>query len=352
MSAISLGARLRQILSCCLIACMLGACGGPVEVRQESYVFGTRVEVVSFGTPEPQAREALAAVLREFDRLHRQYHAWQDSDLTHLNAALARGEALDVTPEMAELLGWARQYSAASDGLFEPAIGKLVELWGFHRDSFTPLRPDAAAIRAVLASHPRSTDLRIDGLHVASSSRALNFDFGGLAKGYALDRAAAMLRERGVHNALINIGGNVMALGRKGERPWQVGIQNPRASGAIATLALYDGEAVGTSGDYQRYFELDGRRYSHLIDPRTGEPATHTQAVTVLVTPRANAGMLSDVTSKPIFIGGPENWRNMARRMQVEHVLRVDASGRIMLTAAMRARLRWVGDATPHEVIE
>lgn len=339
----------------CLLACLtlvLTGCGEPPQVRQESYVFGTRVEVLSYGAPEAQAQAALAAVLREFDRLHRAYHAWQPSELTRLNDALARGEAQTVSPELAQLLTRARDASAASEGLFDPAIGRLIELWGFHRDSFTPLRPDPAALQAVLAAHPRSTDLVLDGLRASSPNRALNFDFGGIAKGYALDRAAVILHEHGIRNALVNIGGNVIALGRKGDRPWQVGIQNPRGSGALATLALYDGEAIGTSGDYQRFFELDGRRYSHLIDPRDGQPVQHTQAVTVLITPRADAGLLSDVASKPIFVGGAERWRDMARRMQVEHVLRIDAAGLLSLTAAMRARLSWVGDGPPSVVVE
>lgn len=330
----------------------LTACGEPPQVRQESYVFGTRVEVLSYGAPEAQAQAALSAVLREFDRLHRAYHAWQPSELTQLNEALARGETQAVSPELLQLLNWAREYSAASEGLFEPAIGRLIELWGFHRDSFTPVRPEPSAIQAVLSMHPRSTDLVVEGAHVRSPNRALNFDFGGIAKGYALDRAVSILHEHGIRNALVNIGGNVIALGRKGDRPWQVGIQNPRGSGAIATLALYDGEAIGTSGDYQRFFELEGKRYSHLIDPRSGEPVQHTQAVTVLVTPRPNAGLMSDVASKPIFVGGPEQWRDMARRMQVEHVMRIDADGRMRLTTAMRARLSWVGDAPPGVMVE
>jgi thiamine biosynthesis lipoprotein len=179
----------------------------------------------------------------------------------------------------------------------------------------------------------------------------VQLDLGGIAKGYALDRAALILHRRNIRNALINIGGNVMALGSKGKTSWSVGIQHPRASGPIATLALYDGEAIGTSGDYQRFFEVAGRRYSHLIDPTTGEPAQHTQAVTVLITPQKDAGLLSDVTSKPIFLGAG-NWREMARRCGVTHVMRIDASGRISVTSSLRARLKWQNGSRPDEVIE
>ena len=162
----------------------------------------------------------------------------------------------------------------------------------------------------------------------------------------ALDHAAAILRADGIHNALINIGGNVMALGTKNGEAWKVGIQNPRQPGPLATLALRDGEAIGTSGDYQRFFEVDGRRYCHLIDPRSGQPVTHTQALTVLIPAQAKAGTYSDALTKPIFIAG-DHWREMARQLDVANVLRVDAEGRVALTRPMRERLEFVADPPP-----
>ncbi|PLK50873.1 FAD:protein FMN transferase [Uliginosibacterium sp. TH139] len=349
MPAPTLPALLR--LLCLTLALFLSACGDGPLVRQESFVFGTRVEVVSYGSPEAEARTALNAVLREFDRLHRSYHAWQPSELTSLNAAIAAGKSAPVSPEMLSLLQASQRYAALSDGLFDPAIGKLIELWGFHGDSFTPHLPEPAALQAAIAAAPSVRQLSLQGELVRSSNRAVNLDFGGIAKGYALDRAATILREHGIKNALINIGGNVMALGAKGKQPWSVGIQHPRASGPLATLALYDGEAIGTSGDYQRFFEFEGQRYSHLIDPRTGVPAKHTAALTVLVTPRENAGMLSDVASKPLFLAA-DDWPAMARRFEIRHALRVDAAGHISLTPDMRARLRWADGVGPATVVE
>ncbi len=189
-------------------------------------------------------------------------------------------------------------------------------------------------------------DLRLDGRRVSSRSPQVAIDFGGYLKGVALDRAAAILRAHGVGNALINIGGNVMALGRKNGEPWRVGIQHPRQPGALATLELADGEAVGTSGDYQRYFEVGGQRYSHLIDPRSGEPAQHTRALTVLIPGGAQAGMRSDALSKPLFIAGA-SWPALAERLGVTHVLRVDADGSLEISAALNARLKFVATPEP-----
>lgn len=341
----SFAGRLARLITF-VAAGLLSACGKPPVQQQESFVFGTRVEVLVAGESEAKARSATAAVLREFDRLHRTYHAWQPSELNTLNAAFAAGRHQTVTPEMAAFLGEAQELSRRGDGLFDPGIGELIQLWGFHADEYQPVLPAAADIEAWRATRAGIADLQLDGLDASSRNRHLAIDLGGYLKGVALDHAAAILRADGIHNALINIGGNVMALGTKNGEAWKVGIQNPRQPGPLATLALRDGEAIGTSGDYQRFFEVDGRRYCHLIDPRSGQPVTHTQALTVLIPAQAKAGTYSDALTKPIFIAG-DHWREMARKLDVANVLRVDAEGRVALTRPMRERLEFVADPPP-----
>ncbi|MDP1734957.1 MAG: FAD:protein FMN transferase [Sulfuritalea sp.] len=338
---------MRQLLTLLVVAGLLAACGQPAPWRQESYVFGTRVEVLIAGVPEAQARAAGSKVLQEFDRLHRTYHAWQPSELSSLNQAIAEGRSLDVTPEFAGYIRDAQAVAAAGDHLFDPGIGRLIALWGFHTDDIQARLPDSAAVHALLARHPSIADLRVDGNRVSSRNKSVALDFGGYLKGVALDRAVASLKQDGVANALINIGGNVMALGTRdgkaGGAAWRIGIQHPRPQGVggapLATLELRDGEAIGTSGDYHRYFEVAGRRYCHLLDPRTGVPADATQAVTALIAPGSGAGMKSDALSKPIFIAGRE-WRAMAKKLRVEAVLRVGADGTANATPAMQARLK------------
>ena len=344
-----------------LFACMLllGACSRAEVFRHEAFVFGTRVDVAVYAEQQRAADAAAAAVLREFDRLHRAYHAWEPSELTALNAALARGEVATVSDELAAMLKDAQRIAATGDELFDPALGGLVALWGFHTDTFVPVRPDPDRLQALLDARPRMSDLVIDGNRVSTRNRAVQLDLGGYAKGYALDRAAAILKQQGVNNALINIGGNVLALGRKGEQPWRIGIQHPREPAPLATMPLYDGEAVGTSGDYQRYFMLDGERYAHLLDPRTGHPAHGTQSLTILVRPDTQdrdegqgghgghaVGTLSDAASKPAYLAG-DRWREQTRRFGIDHALRVAEDGRVEVTQALRARLQFIGDIKP-----
>ena len=350
--------RAERFAAALLLLALLAGCGTKEQVeRQESFVFGTRVEVVVYGLDRAQARDALGEVLREFDRLHRKLHAWQPSELTRLNTAFAAGQPADVDAEMAALLVDVQAAAARGDDLFNPAAGALVEAWGFHADEFVPRRPETARRDALVAAKPRMADLVITpradgGATVSSRNPAVQLDLGGYGKGYALDRAAAILRARGVCCALVNIGGNVMALGSKAGTPWRIGIQHPRKPEALATVELHDGEAIGTSGDYQRYFELDGERLCHLIDrlaaqrhhvaadvdQRSGEPVRHTQSLTVLMPAGPQAGARSDADSKPLFIVGRDGWRALAERMGIAMALRVDADGSVDMTPQMAQR--------------
>lgn len=333
-----------------LLVALVSACSRPSVHHQESFVFGTRVEILVAGIEEAKARPAASAVLREFDRLHRTYHAWRPSELSDLNAALAEGKTLVVSAEMASLLTDAQRFSAAGEGLFDPGIGRLIQAWGFQSDEFKAVLPPPDVLVDWRKNRAGIADLQIDGQTIGSRSRHVAIDLGGYLKGYALDRAVAILKEYGVNNALINIGGNVMALGDKNGEPWSVGIQSPRKPGPLATLKLRNGEAIGTSGDYQRYFELDGKRYCHLLDPRNGEPAMHTQALTVLISPRPSAGTLSDMASKPLFLAAAQ-WSTLAGKLGIDQVLRVDASGDIEVSPMMRERLSFAeGTPQPREI--
>ncbi|MFZ5502494.1 MAG: FAD:protein FMN transferase [Pseudomonadota bacterium] len=366
----------RRILRLVLLfgwAAALGGCGEKElpTYQEQGYVFGTLVEVSVYGEDEAPAKQGVAAVMREFQRLHDLLHAWKPSPLSALNAAFARGETVPVSAELSAMLRDAAQLSAQSGGLFNPAIGGLIQLWGFQADEFKAALPDAEEIAALVKKNPQMGDIalsrnpsdppdqggadhsspdkvRLGGV-AFSDNKAVRLDLGGYAKGYALDRAAAILRQRGINNALINIGGNILALGRHGGRDWRVGIQHPRKPGALATLALRDGEAIGTSGDYQRYFELGGKRYCHLIDPRNGYPVQGVQAVTIL-TSGAHAGVLSDAASKPLFISGASGWRAAAAAMRLDAALLVDAQGVVHLTTAMQKRLEFNDSKTTRRV--
>ena len=313
-------------------------------VQTKSYVFGTLVDISIYGETEDKAHAVTSHILQDFQRLHHQYHAWQsDSELSKLNQTFAAGKRpVEISPELAQMLMQAQVLSKKSQGLFNPAIGSLIGAWGFQRDEFTPIEINDLAIQKLVQSNPQMSDIVIKGNTAFSKNPAVKLDLGGYAKGYALDLALVELQKKGVKNALVNIGGNIIALGQHGDKPWRVGIQHPRQPKPMATLDLPSSWAIGTSGDYQRYFEKDGKRYCHIIDPRSGYPAQSTQAVTVLIPPSPQAGVLSDVASKPIFLSAPDQRANAAKAMGVEHYLVVDAEGKVMLSASRNQRVHWL----------
>lgn len=327
---------------------LLTACSGDPDenlTRQESYVFGTRVEIAIAGVDQARAKTMIAAAFKDLDRLHNKLHPWQaGSELVRLNRALAAGQAATMDAEIVGLLRLAQTTARQSDQLFNPALGQLVALWGFHSDTFAPIQADPTEIAAWLAHRPTADDLSLPEQAagaVSSRNPAVAIDLGGLAKGWALDRISAQLRAQGVRHALINIGGNVLALGDKNGQPWRIGLQHPRQAGALLSLELKDGEAIGTSGDYQRYFELNGQRHCHLIDPRNGRSDCILQAVTVLVSGK-QAGLRSDVASKPIYFAGIQKAAHYAKVFDLEGVLLIDQRGQVYVDSTFRARAHWI----------
>lgn len=323
---------------------LLASCGREPLVQTQSYVFGTLVDISIYGESETKAHQAINQVLAQFQHLHNQLHAWKpESELSQLNQSFAAGNSpVKVTPELSKMLIQASELSRQSGGLFNPALGHLIQAWGFQRDEFTPVKMGDADVQKWVKARPAMSDLVIKNQMVHSKNPAVKLDLGGYAKGYALDQASKILRAQGIENALVNIGGNIIALGKHGDKPWRVGIQHPRLAKPMATLELLDGWAVGTSGDYQRYFELNGRRYCHILDPRTGYPTQGTQAVTVLIPPGENAGVMSDVASKPIFISEENAKAQAAKKMGVSYYLISDAQGNFSVSEAMQPRLSWL----------
>ena len=317
----------------------------------QSYVFGTLVDISIYGESEAEAQAVSAVIIRDFQDLHNRLHAWRPSDITRINHAFAKGKVpVSIKADLATIINDATTLSIQSKGAFNPAIGGLIKNWGFQNDEFKAIQIDDNKINQLVSAKPQMTDLEIVNGKILSNNPAVQLDLGGYAKGYALDKAVLTLRKQGVKNALINIGGNIIALGKHGDKPWRVGIQHPREPHAIASLNLESGWAIGTSGDYQRYFDLDGKRYCHIIDPTTGYPAKGMQSVTVLIPPQVNAGTLSDVASKPIFMAKNGAYAVAAKDMGVDNYLIIESAEKIIISPTMAKHITWVDQKTAQHV--
>jgi FAD:protein FMN transferase len=301
------------------------------------YVFGTLVEIVIRDEPHDKARAAVAEISEKFDQIHRDWHAWKPGgELYVLNQSISRGEGAHVGEELAGLLQEAKTLAVDSDGLFEPAIGGLIGEWGFHADEPpTGSPPTPAAIRRWVNAHPRMGDLTIKDGMVTSANVSVRLDLGGFAKGAALDLATRMLKKRGIENAVLNAGGDLNVLGMHGERAWRVAIRDPFGWGAIAAVNMRPGEVLYTSGNYERYLEHDGQRFSHIIDPRTGKPVREIVSVSVL----HRNGAYADAAATALSVAGRKDWLRVARKMGISSALLIDEKGALYMTPEMSERV-------------
>ena len=220
--------------------------------------------------------------------------------------------------------------------MFEPAIGALIGLWGFHQDTAPDgTLPDRGRIAQLTAANPRMTDLRLTLNRVSSANPAVQLDLGGFAKGAALDLAGRRLAALGIRDAVLNAGGDVNVYGRHGSRPWRVAIRNPFDWGAVAAVQLAPGEVLFTSGNYERFFEAGGLRFAHILDPRTGQPVQGVVSVSVLDT----QGLRADAAATALAVAGQADWPQVAADMGVSAVLMITDDGRQLATPAMATRL-------------
>ena len=269
--------------------------------------------------------------------LDREWNAWKPGALGRLNRQLRDGREVQVPQPLRALIVGARALEWRSGGLFNPAIGGLVGTWGFHDDVLRPGTPPAQhAIEAWTRGRPSLGDLEWRGDRLRSRNPQLQLDFGAYAKGVAADLALDVLARAGVRGAVVNLGGNVAALGHGPGRPWRVGVRDPFGPGWLAQLETRGREAVVTSGTYERWRLLQGRRCSHLIDPRNGQPCEALASVTVV---HADAG-LADAAATALAVAGPRHWPRVAAALGIDQALVVDAQGRARATPGLWERLR------------
>ncbi len=320
---------------------LLAGCSRPGLYEAQVYVFGTLANISVWGVPQQQAQAAIDAVAADFQREHHEWHAWEPGPLVTLNAAIAAGRPAKVPPSIAPLIEQSRRISDLSDGLFNPAIGRLLRLWGFQsseRPNGPP--PSRTEVAALVAQHPGMDDLELRGDTLYSHNPAVQLDFGGIAKGYAVQLALAHMQALGIHNAIINAGGGLGVIGSHGDRPWRVGIRHPQGQGVLASLAVFDGENVHTSGNYERFREYEGVHYAHILDPRTGWPVDSVTSCTVV----SKDGTLADAAATALVVAGPKNWYALAKKMGIKYVMLVDEAGTVHMNPAMARRIEFSDD--------
>ena len=326
----------------------LAACAGqPAQLPEETLISGQTMGsawTVKLAGPLPASAEQLrAGVQARFDAVNLALSTYRtDSELSRFNAAES-GEWIIIHDELGEVLAYALSLAEASGGAYDVTVGPLVNLWGFGPDPATNRVPEASAIEAARARVGwRGVEVDLTS-HRARKRPGMRVDLSSLGKGRGVDRVAEYLDEQGVTNYLIYLSGKLRARGKNARgASWRVAVERPAAdvSSSVpdvepAIVELHD-ESVATAGDYRRYFESGGRHYSHIIDPRTGFPVTHT---TVSATAIAGNCMEADALATVMMAMPPAEALALANRedLRVLFISHTDAVYQVRRSAGWRA---------------
>ena len=304
----------------------------------------TELRLSAWTVDEPAALAAFGAIFKEFDRLEGLMSTWKDgSEIQRLNEAAGK-HAVPVGPDIRDTLRTARQVSEWTSGKFDVTWGVMSGLWKFdyqNKDGSIPDPREVARRRKLIDYRELEVDepagtafLRRDGMIV---------NLGGIGKGFAVDRARDILLQRGFRDFTIQFGGDMYVAGKSGSRPWRLGIQDPRgpADKIFASVELSD-STFSTSGDYERFFMKDGRRYHHILDPATGEPAQGSRSVTIL----ARSATLADGLSTGVFILGPKAGMALIERLPDVEGIIVGSNNKVLVSSGLEGRVKLLASPT------
>ena len=331
--------RITALLLAALAVCGLTGCGGtrdPDEAQESIQVIAmdTAMVLSAFGKESTRAVYDAEEEVRRLDALLSRTSG--SSEISMLNGA--GGEMVPVGAEICTLIQTAGDFTEATGGAFDITIAPVVSAWGFTTDSYQV--PDREALQTLLES------VGMEHVHLSGGSARLDpgtmIDLGGIAKGYTADRVAEIFQEHAVPRGKVELGGNILVIGDKPDgTAWRVGVQDPKhpdkADGLVCVLNLTDAFAV-TSGSYQRYFEQDGKRYHHIIDPATGCPAdSGLTSVTVVADSARGNGTMCDALSTALFVMGEDKaldfWRSGVYDFQL---VLVTEDGRVVVTEGLK----------------
>ncbi len=303
-------------------------CAASEWLHEEAPIMGTLVTVELQASDASQGRELIAQVMAEMRRIDELMSPYKpDSELSHVNAAAADAP-VSVSRELFALLGKARQYSDLTQGAFDITYASA----GYLYDYRVGTRPAPEQLREA-AQHINYRFVELDEQHssVRFLHQGVRIDLGGIAKGYAVDRCIGILGKAGIHNALVSAGGDTRVIGRRSDHPWHVGIRDPRKRDGIVSVIPLEDSAISTSGDYERYFEQDGVRYHHILDPGSGDSARGLHSVSIIGAHATD----TDALSTSVFVLGVEKGLALINSLPDTEAVVIDSSGRLHFSAGL-----------------
>jgi thiamine biosynthesis lipoprotein len=347
---VSARAAIRALAPVVALALVVAAAARPARADDRKVVktdtaMGTIIQITFWTDDEPAAAAAAEAVFAEMRRLDALMTTWtEDSDVSRINTAAGTKKAVAVSDETFTVIARAVEISKKSKGVFDITVGAYAGVWKFDEDMDGEL-PDPALVAArkklvnwkdiVLDKKKKTVRLKRKGMRIT---------LGGIAKGYAVDRSAQLLWDAGFVDFILQAGGDMYVSGKKGAKPWVVGIRDPRGKREQSfAVAPVENHSFSTSGDYERAFVKDGVRYHHILDPRTGQPARASRSVTI----KAKDAFTADAWSKVLFILGAEAAMKLVEDLPDFEAVFVDADNEVHVSSGLKDSLKILQQPTP-----
>ena len=295
---------------------------------RDETIMGTAIHVELFNEDEALAAQAIDAVIAEMHRIDAAMSPYKaSSELSHINREAGRGPVA-LSAEMFDLVQRACEFSRVSDGAFDITYAAAGHLYDY-RERIRPSDAQLATAREAIGWRNLELDAKARTLRFAHPGTRI--DLGGFAKGHAVNNAIEILRGRGIRHAVVAAGGDSRMLGDRTGRPWTIGVRDPRRPGQVVAVLPLEDAAVSTSGDYERYFESDGERHHHLLDPRTGKSAQGARSVTIV----GPDGLVTEALSKTVFVLGPERGLPIVESFEGVDAVVIDTTGRLHFSAGL-----------------
>jgi thiamine biosynthesis lipoprotein len=321
------------VLAVLVSGCLNDNLAASKTYKETQFLMDTVVEITAYG---PEAEEGVKAAFAEFQRLHAITNNFdENSQLSKINQ-MAGKEKVVVDPDLVYIIKLSQDVAAKLDDSFDITVGPLSALWGIgHKGDYIPSQAEIEKVLPLVNYRLIEVDSTANTVYLPKAGMML--DLGGVAKGYATDKAIEVLKAKGITSALVNAGGDVRVIGNKPDgKPWRIGIQDPRnADGISAKLALTEWDTMETSGDYQRFIMKDGIRYSHILNPRTGWQPREVASVTMVT----NSSTYGDVLSKPIFVLGVEKGLDLLKQFPGNEAVIVTMDGKIIVTPGLEGKI-------------
>ena len=339
--------RMAVFTYCLFLVLMMGSgCvglspGSPsVVVKRTQIHMGTLVSITAVASTDLAAHSAINAGFQEVKRLEQLLSTWIPSSELSLVNASAGIRPVPVSLETWTVVQRAKQAADMTGGGFNIAIGPAVDAWRVTEGQRIPTEAELDALRPLVDLQAVQADLREQTVYLEKPG--MRVDVGGIGKGYAADQAVLAMKKAGALAGVVALSGDIKTFGQlPGRRKFPVGIQHPRKEGAVLAYIDLEDEAISTAGDYERFFERDGVRYHHILDPKTLQPARGCQSVTVI----AKEGVWADGLDTGIFVMGPERGMELVEQLPDVEAIIVGHDGRVFLSSGLKARVRFPSDS-------